>query len=274
MTPRPAIGYRASHRRDLLSDDPRCQGLALEITADHFFANPLLLDALAERYPIYVHDTGSSLGYLGPSQERLAMLRDLCRRSHAVLFSDHLALTRSESIDLGHLCPIPYTKPTLFRLVDGVKRLQDTLGVEVALENIAMPFTVPGTLSEGELWSRLVEETGCGMLLDLTNLLFDTRNEREPEDVEAACERRLEELPLHAVRAIHLAGGRAEGNWWIDSHSAPVEADVFELCRRALARTTAVSAVIVERDAHLPDVFALIAEARRAIGQSPSETES
>ena len=69
-----------------------------------------------------------------------------------------------------------------------------TKTARIALENIAAPFSVPGNeLTEAEFLSALVDRTGCGVLLDLTNLLYNARNEgRDP------CEL-VSEYPLEAV---------------------------------------------------------------------------
>jgi uncharacterized protein len=251
-----AVSYRHPWRTDALGDGGPD---VLEVVADHFFARPALLERLADRYPILVHDVGCSVGSGGPEPQRLARLAEVVRRSRAIGFSDHLAVTRSSTgVDLGHLCPLWYRHDVLRVVTDGVRRLQDTLGIPVALENISTPFDVPlGELSEGEFWHRLVDSTGCGVLLDVTNVLLDARNAgADPLD-------RLRALPLHAARWAHVAGGRSDGAFWVDSHSAPVEAATLALLVRVDAP---LEGVIVERDAHLPPWTEMVAEARLAAG--------
>jgi uncharacterized protein (UPF0276 family) len=253
-----AVSYRRSWRSVLL--DPSFEGPdALEVVADHFFAEGRLaeLEALAERYPITVHDVGCSLAGGGPSEARLARLARVVRAARAVGFSDHLALTVSPSgVDLGHLLAPWPTEDVLEAVIQGVRRLQDALDVPVAVENISAAFRPPGSMSEAELLTRVVERTGCGLLLDLTNLLLDARNDGRDPRVAAR------ELPLQAATWAHLAGGRADGDWWIDSHSSPVDDASFELLA-AVAGSIRLQGVIVERDHHLPRVGELIAEARR-----------
>jgi uncharacterized protein (UPF0276 family) len=255
------VGYQPVWHERLLSMalSPEERPDALQIVPDHFFARPAALEALAERYPLLLHDVGCSLASGGPDPQRLGRLKDLVERVRPVAFTDHLALTRAPSgqIDLGHLCPCWYTEDTLQTVIDGVKRLQDTLSLPVALENIATPFELPGSLSEAEFWSALVERTGCGLLLDVTNVLLDARNRAEDP------RRRLGELPLHTARWVHLAGGRADGAYWIDSHSEPVEEASYLLLREIVGRAP-VEMLIVERDSHLPSLRELVAEAREA----------
>jgi uncharacterized protein (UPF0276 family) len=257
-----SIGYQAAWHERLLSEtlSPEERPDALQIVPDHFFARPAALEALADRYPLLLHDVGCSLASGGPDPQHLRRLQDLVRRARPLGFSDHLSLTRSPSgqIDLGHLCPCWYTEQTLQEVVDGVKRLQDALSLPVGLENIATPFVLPGTLSEAEFWSALVERTGCSLLLDVTNVLLDARNQGEDPV------RRLEGLPLQAARWVHLAGGLATGAYWIDSHSEPVEEASYLLLREIVGRAP-VEMLIVERDSHLPPLAELVAEARQAV---------
>jgi uncharacterized protein len=177
------VGYQPLWHPQLLSEDlpPEHRPEALQIVPDHFFARPQAIEALAERYPLLLHDVGCSVASGGPDRQRLERLVELVERARPVAFTDHLAMTRAPSgqIELGHLCPCWYTEETLQVVVDGVRRLQDALSLPVALENIATPFVLPGAMPEAEFWARLVESTGCGLLLDVTNVLLDARNQGE-----------------------------------------------------------------------------------------------
>lgn len=248
------VGWRRPLADALAADPPD----VVEVTADHFFGDPAGIEALAERSAIVLHDVGCSIGSRARDPARLRRLADLVRRSRPLLFSDHLAITRSPSgIDVGHLCPIAPTWDQLAVVVDRVAELQDALGVPVALENIATPFRIPGDMDEEAFFGELVHRTGCGLVVDVTNALYDARN-----DGYDAWER-LSRLPLHAAVQVHLAGGDARGDWWIDSHAADVEDASFDLLSR-LRGVAPLVAVIVERDARLPAAAVLLAEAGRA----------
>lgn len=62
---------------------------------------------------------------------------------------------------------------------------------------------------------------------------------------------------------IHLAGHTDKGRYVLDTHSAHVHDDVWELYRRAIARCGAVS-TLVEWDDAIPAWDVLAAEAQKA----------
>ena len=95
------------------------------------------------------------------------------------------------------------------------------------------------------------------MLLDLTNLCINGRN--FGFDPLA----RMAEYPLEAVVQVHLAGGFEHDGWWVDGHSHPVEDASFALLG-ALRGRAPLGCAIIERDAHLPPLPALLEEARCA----------
>jgi uncharacterized protein (UPF0276 family) len=258
------VSFRRRHRADLLAATPADRPSLLEIIPAHFFADPALLDDLAAAYPLVFHEVGLSIGTApGPAdattRAMLARVRALVARARPILVSDHLALTRAPSgADLGHLCPLHLTRETLTEVADRVHLWQETLGAPIALENIAMPFELPGELSEPAFMTELVARTGSGLLLDLTNLVVNAKNFAfDPVS-------KLEEYPLEAVWQVHLAGGSLRNGFWVDSHSTPVGKLEYELLAKVSRRAARLRAIIVERDENVPDLAELVAEARQA----------
>jgi uncharacterized protein (UPF0276 family) len=259
------VGYRRAHRAALLGPEPGPD--VLEIMPEHFYARPGDVDALAERYPLVFHCVGLSVGtaVADPAGDpvtraQLPRLRELVRRARPLLVSDHLAFTRSPGgVDLGHLAPLPRTDESYALVAARVQLWQDILEVPIALENIAHPFVWPGEdMTEPAFFRRLAADTGCGVLLDVTNLLYDARN------FGGEARALLAEYPQEAVVALHLAGGvLGRDRFWTDTHDHPVDEDAFALLP-ALRGCPALRAAIVERDDRLPTLDALAAEARRA----------
>lgn len=261
------IGYRHAHRAALLDEAAAVRPAVLEVMPDHFFAAPAEVEALAARYPVVLHDVGLSLGTLdGPRTSELQARRrervaEVARRSGARLLTDHLALTHAPSgREVGHLLPLRYTRALLDHVAARVSRLQEELGLAVALENIAAPFVLPGDFDEPAFFHRLVERSGCGLLLDLSNLVVNAAN------LDFSAEARLADYPLGSVMQVHLAGARRDPRLparLIDSHDCPVSEESFRLLHR-LRGVPSLRAVIVERDDRLPPLAELCAEAARA----------
>lgn len=259
------IGYRRLYRRDLLSAQPDARPAVLEVVPGHFFSDPERLAELAELYPLVFHEVACSVGTAEGSmtsaidRQVLGRVRSLMEHARPLFFTEHLALTTSpQGLDLGHLAPLWYTRDLLRQVSSRVRRWQDELGVDVALETITAPFTIPeADFSETEFFHRLVEATGCGLLLDVTNQVINAHNLGfDPLE-------RLAAYPLHAVWQVHLAGGQTTGEHWVDSHDAPVPDAAFELLA-ALRGKSPLRTVIVERDGNFPPLAELLSEVERA----------
>lgn len=261
------IGYRHVLRAALLAPHVSSEIRVLEIMPDHFFrdlhdqrALNAAIAPLAERYQVVFHDVGLSLGTDDDGalfNARLQNIAAVTQAAQPVLFSDHLALTRSPNgLDAGHLVPLLLTDELLHHVAARVSQTQDALRVPVAIENIAAPFALAGgDYDEPAFFHALVERTGCGMLLDVTNLLYTARNQRL--DVDAL----LQAYPLHAVQQLHLAGGFEHAGYWVDSHSEPVESATLDLLAALQPAAATLRTIIVERDNNIGDLAALAAEA-------------
>jgi hypothetical protein len=117
-------------------------------------------------------------------------------------------------------------------------------------------------MDEGGFLAEVVRRTGCGLLLDVNNAYVSGVNGgRDPWELIAA-------LPADAIGEIHLAGfaedrDAAGDRLLIDTHGAPVDANVWALYRRAVERIGPVP-TLIERDQDLPPLSVLEAEADTA----------
>jgi uncharacterized protein len=260
----PLLGCGLGHRAEI-ADQIRAARADIdfvEVAADQFATRPSRLDELREIasiFPVVPHGTGLSIGNPGPIPrdvlERARLVSDITGSAY---YSDHLCMTRVPGIDLGHLTPLWFCEEVLAAAVARVRAAQDFLGKPLVLENITYAFTIPhGQMAETEFFTRLTAATGCGVLLDATNLYINSVNHHfDPVAY-------LDDMPLDHVVQVHLAGGEWRGGILADSHSHPVPEEVWELfsilCRRATAK-----GVIIERDGNLADFAELIAEVSRA----------
>jgi len=118
------------------------------------------------------------------------------------------------------------------------------------------------TMDEAAFLTEVIHRTGCGLLLDVTNVHVSCVNHGRDELAF------IDSLPLDTVGEIHLAGfatdrDAAGASLLIDSHGAPVDEVVWRLYAAVLARTGPMP-TLLERDNDVPSLAMLIAESQRA----------
>jgi uncharacterized protein (UPF0276 family) len=224
------------------------------------------LEAVRGCHALSIHGVGLSIGGAGRlDRAHLARLRALLARYEPALFSEHLAWSSHGGAFFDDLLPLPYTEETLALVCDHVDEAQDALGRRLLLENpSAYVRFAESTIPEPELLAEVARRTGCGLLLDINNVVVATAN------VGGDAGRYIDAFPVDAVGEIHLAGhdvvmdgtGRS---LLIDAHGSAVAADTWTLYARALARTGPVP-TLIERDNDVPALDALVSEATRAAG--------
>lgn len=235
----------------------------VEIIADQFTGKAGAWAELAEVcsvFPVIPHGIGLSVGSATPLDGAyLRSIKAVSDFTEAPYYSDHLCMTRAPGIDIGHLSPLWLTEEVLATTIRNVQEVQDSLGKPLVLENITYLFDVPAaTMTEPEFFSRLVEATGCGVLLDVTNVHINSVNHHfEPI-------RFLREMPLQNVVQVHLAGGFWSDGILVDGHSERVDESSWGLFS-ALAQMAQIKGCIVEQDANFPeDLSGLLEDVTRA----------
>ncbi len=251
--PHVGVGFRGPIADWVLSKPESID--CVEVTAEHFFdSGEDILRELSQSYPVYVHGLGLSLGTPDPLDS--VALRRFCRVAEIAdpdWISEHIAFTKSGDVELGHLNPVPCTARTLQTLVDHAREVMDLCQKPLILENITAFLPLPGEMSETEFINQLCDTSGVGLLLDVTNLLINSRNHNfDPAEW-------LRELnPDHIVQ-LHIVGYSVRDGVWLDHHAASVQDDLLELMQEVVAYAP-VQAIILERDAHFPPVSEIEAE--------------
>lgn len=247
------IGYRRE-LANWIDSHPRQIG-CLEITAEHFFDNGKeQLCALRKSYPILVHGLGLSLATPGRLDPRyLARLAEVCKVAQAEWVSDHIAFTRTDEVDLGHLNPVAPTEAMLDLMVDHAREVMAHCERPLLLENIASHLKINGTMHETEFMNRLCERAGCGLLLDVTNLFVNSRN--HGFDAMAW----LHEIEPTYIVQLHVVGYSRSRARWEDLHAEPIQDEIYHLLDEVLAYAR-VRAVVIERDENFPPHGELIDE--------------
>jgi hypothetical protein len=253
------LSLRPEWRWDVVRERDRL-GVVEVITEDVGGPYPLPeLTAMRHAVPVLLHGIDLSLGGAERADpERIAHWARAVEALEPPWISEHIAFTRAAGSDVGHLMPVPFTREAVQALAANVSLLEAAVpGVPLLLENIAYTITLPGEMTEAAFVRAVLDATGAGLLLDLENVHANAAN--HGYDPIAY----LEQLPLDRVVEVHLAGGVWEGGTYADTHSAPVPEESWRLLSW-LAERTAVKAVMIERDSHLPPFEEALAEVARA----------
>jgi uncharacterized protein len=264
---RAGVGLRLPHLAEVVATRPPVAWF--EIHPENFLANPHareLLTDVARGYAISVHTVGVSVGSAeGVDRAHLARLRALVDDLDPVLVSGHLAWSTHAGTYLNDLLPLPYDDDTLAVVTEHLSEVQDALGRPYLLEN---PSSYVGfgtsAMTEAEFLTELARRSGCGLLCDVSNVHLSARN--MGYDAYAY----IDELPIHAVRELHLGGFTPEADpadpdseVLIDTHAACVAEPVWHLYAHAVRRF-GLQPTLIEWDNDLPPFATLAAEATRA----------
>ncbi|HYE94560.1 MAG TPA: DUF692 domain-containing protein, partial [Terriglobales bacterium] len=156
------------------------------------------------------------------------------------------------------LLPLPLTREALQVVVEHIDRVQQRLRRRILVENVSSYYAWPDdAMPEWEFVTEAVRRAGCGLLLDVNNVWVNAAN--HGFDARAY----VDAMPAGAVEELHVAGHERSGGLLVDTHAARVSPQVWELHARAIARLGPVP-TLVEWDANLPPLDALLEEAARA----------
>lgn len=275
MRPRPApgglpvaagVGLKPQHVADVLraQDAPAF----FEVHAENYMVRggPMLrqLERVRADHAISLHGVALGLGGEEPlDRAHLDRLAALVARFEPAAFSEHLAWSSHGGVFLNDLLPLPYDERTLARVCAHVQQAQEHLRCRLLLENPSTYLEFESsTLGEAQFLSELVARTGCGLLLDVNNAHVACTN--RGDDAAGF----LDALPLEAVGEIHLAGfardvGAGGAPLLIDDHGRAIDAAVWSLYRRVLARG-GPRPTLVEWDRDVPAWPVLLREAQQA----------
>lgn len=260
------LGFRNELRKEILKAADKID--YVEIITEQYTRTPQSLKSLAEItevFQIIPHGIGLSIGsVMQLDKDYLRAIKRVSDLVKSPYYSEHLCMTCVPGIDIGHLSPLWFTDEVLKATIKKVNHVQDFLAKPLILENVTYLINIPnGTMSQTEFFHRLVEATGCGILLDITNIYVNSVNHNyNPIDF-------LDRMPLSKVVQVHIAGGYWRRGILVDGHSEPVQNESWELLK-ALAEKTQVKGVILEHDSNFPSMNVLLTQidkARRIISQ-------
>lgn len=277
--PRPAarsgIGLRQPHYRDFHAAQPDVG--FVEVHSENFFnphdAAAAVLQQVRADHAVSLHGVGLALGSAcGLDAQHLDQLAALVARIDPVRVSDHACFARAPWSERGivhanDLLPIAFTHGQLDVFCANVQQVQDRLRRPILVENLSSYLDfLDADFTEPEFFAALVRRTGCGMLLDVNNLMVNAKNARHPAPLQAVCDgldALAALLPAGAVGEIHLAGHSVQNGLVIDDHADRVSLPVWMAYAHALQRFGPVP-TLIEWDDKLPALPVLLDEAAQA----------
>jgi len=242
----------------------------IEFIPENFFDNRRrdFLDKLNQsKLPVLVHSVELSLGTMEPlKEEHWARVVEVAERVNTVNFSDHLSMTEAGNVEIGQLTPVPWTIECADHICRTIDAFQKRVSVPFLIENITNRFLIPEQeLTETEFINRILERTGCGLLIDMNNVHTNATNFKfDPKEW-------IDSINLTQVQGVHLAGGfYDEDGDLVDSHSNWVQPETWDLFRHLCSRIIPPY-TIVEWTAggpKLEDVLSEVATAEGILAQA------
>jgi uncharacterized protein (UPF0276 family) len=147
-------------------------------------------------------------------------------------------------------------------MVANVQKVQERLRRPILVENLsAYLHWTDDRIAEPEFFNQLARRSGCGLLLDVNNLVVNALNEGG-DAVAKACAW-VDAIDAAAVGEIHLAGYDDSGEIVIDDHGSRVHAPVWQVYRHTVQRL-GCRPTLIEWDTALPAFEVLLDEAASA----------
>ena len=273
--PMNGIGLRQPHYREFRAMRPSLG--FVEVHSENFFnphdAAAQVLAIVRQDYAVSLHGVGLALGSAcGVDDAHVEQLAALVERIEPVRVSDHACFARAPWAQRGivhanDLLPIAFTRGALDILCGNVDRVQQRLKRPLLVENLSSYLDfAERDFSEPQFFVELGRRTGCGLLLDVNNLMVNALNAHESDPVRSVCNW-IDELadlaPPGVVGEIHLAGFSAQEGLIIDDHSSLVSEPVWQAYQHALMRLGPVP-TLIEWDDKLPTLSVLLGEAEKA----------
>jgi uncharacterized protein (UPF0276 family) len=206
--------------------------------------------AVCSALPIVVHGVELSIGSALHCNEAYLDMLDRFQKVWPFLWhSEHLSYQTIPGDDrtplsIGVPLPLPGTDEVVRLVGDRAASIRSRYGVPFLLENPAhylrkLPYE-PDIGDEIGLMNAITEHGRCGQLLDLHNLYCNALN--HGFDAVSAIDR----INLDQVIEIHVAGGRRQDEYWMDTHDGRVPAAVWDLLDYTLPSCKNVVGVVFE----------------------------
>ncbi|MDT8453079.1 MAG: DUF692 domain-containing protein [Gammaproteobacteria bacterium] len=211
--------------------------------------------AFTERFDFLLHGLSLSIGGPAELDESLVKAIGKLMREHGIKFySEHLSYC-SDDGHLYDLLPIPFTEEAVHHVASRIRRVQDILGQQIAMENASYYTPAPGAeMQEIDFIKAVLDEADCKLLLDVNNIYVNSINHGYDPVVF------MQALPAERIAYGHIAGHYNEADDLIvDTHGADVIDNVWQLLEKTYQHFGAFP-TLLERDFNIPPVAELLTE--------------
>src|SRR5690606_18162658 len=118
------------------------------------------------------HGVSLNIGSADPlNMNYIHKLKRLVEEIDPFIVSDHLCWTGVNGENLHDLFPLPYREDVAEYVASRVRRVQDKLKRQIALENVSSYITYKNSeMTEWEFLNLILSKSGCGLLLDVNNV--------------------------------------------------------------------------------------------------------
>lgn len=266
------LGLRHAHYADALTSVAPID--FVELHSENFFVSGgaihEVLESIQQTYKVSLHSTALGLGSAQvPAHVNYDPLKELISKVNPILVSDHASYSwgtwSGQTVHAGDLLPLSFNHHNLKVLAQNVDKAQQAIGRRLLIENLSTYLRFDtDSMSEAEFLVSLTELTGCGLLVDLNNIIVSGLNQNEP-DIPAFASNWLKQIPQNAIGEIHLAGfSQVEsGELVVDDHSQKVSEQCWAVYAEAIKRFGPVP-TLIEWDNNLPEWQVLLGEAEKA----------
>ncbi|MBK8558330.1 MAG: DUF692 family protein [Lewinellaceae bacterium] len=189
-----------------------------------------------------IHSVAAPVGGTVPADAaQFQMLREMVQLFKAPYLSEHLSFNQAHGYHTGFFLPPRQTRSGVQVAADAVRRLQDAIGVPIAIETGVSYFkSLPDEMPDGAFVAEVAAKAQCGILLDLHNVYTNARNGRQ------SVTEFVRYLPLDQVWEVHMAGGMERNGYYLDSHSGEMETELLEISAQVIAQLPNLKAMIYE----------------------------
>ena len=208
----------------------------------------IVLEQIAERYPVVMHGVSLSIGSTDPLDfDYLGKLKRLARRSSPGWISDHSAGRASRAARPRPAAAAAHRSVAARTSIERVRTVQDFLERPLVLENPStyVAFTAYDDARMGvPRPPRDGRPTAACCSTSTTSTSASRNHDFDPDEY-------LRSMPHDRVVQFHLAGHTDLGTHCIDTHDGRVVDEVWELYAQ-VHRVTGGRATLLEWDARIP----------------------